>query len=151
MATAEPSENAPVISRPMVKAIAAITPESFVAVEATVQRPLEPVKSCRVSDYELLITRCFTISPAPAMLGMTLAASNRAIVDFNDEDAAKPAEGEKEKESEGTIPAASMLTHLENIAMHKRSPVQQAIAVCVAECPWPTSGTNWAPRICALR
>ncbi len=53
----------PVVSRPMVKWINGIAPESFVAVEAKVQRPLEPVKSCRVTGYELHITRCFTLAP----------------------------------------------------------------------------------------
>jgi len=124
----QPSEGKPVVSKPMVKWISGINPESFVVVEATVQRPLEPVKSCRVSGFELHITKCFLLAPAPAMLGMTLAAANRPVVNFSDEEV-KPAEGEKEKEAEGVAPAASMLTHLDNIAMHKRAPVQQAIAV----------------------
>lgn len=123
MATAEDAEN--VVSRPMVKWIAGINPESFVVVEAKVQRPLEPVKSCRVSNFELLVTRCYTIATAPTMLGLTLAAANRAVVDFADE-ATETKEEEADKEGP---PAASMLTHLDNIAMHKRAPVQQAIAV----------------------
>ena len=122
-----PPEGTPVISRRMVKSITAINPESFVAVEADVKRPLEPVKSCRISGLELHITKCFVIAPAPAMLGMTMAASNKAVVNFSDE--AADQEKEKEKESEGAAPAASMLTHLDNMSMHKRDPVQQAIAV----------------------
>jgi aspartyl-tRNA synthetase len=120
------------VSRQMVKWIGAINPESFVVVEATVQKPLEPVKSCRVSNYELHITKCFIHAAAPTVLGMTLAAANRPIANFSDEEA--PVEEGVEKlsiapagETTG-IPAASMLTHLDNIVMHKRSAVQQAIA-----------------------
>ncbi|KAK4117710.1 aspartyl-tRNA synthetase [Canariomyces notabilis] len=120
------------VSRQMVKWVGAINPESFVVVEGTVQKPLEPVKSCRVSNYELHITKCFIHAAAPAMLGMTLAAANRPIANFSDEEV--PVEQGVEKlsiasasEATGT-PAASMLTHLDNIVMHKRSAVQQAIA-----------------------
>jgi aspartyl-tRNA synthetase len=120
------------VSRQMVKWVGAINPESFVIVEAKVQKPLEPVKSCRVSNYELHITKCFIHAAAPTVLGMTLAAANRPVANFSDEEA--PVEQEVEKltiasagEATGT-PAASMLTHLDNIVMHKRSAVQQAIA-----------------------
>ncbi|AEO54668.1 hypothetical protein MYCTH_2297473 [Thermothelomyces thermophilus ATCC 42464] len=123
------------VSRQMVKWVGAINPESFVVVEAKVQKPLEPVKSCRVSNYELHITKCFVHAAAPNVLGMTLAAANRPIANFSDEE--PPVEQEVEKLSiagEGPgIPAATMLTHLDNIVMHKRSAVQQAIADIRAE------------------
>jgi len=45
------------VSRQMVKWIGSVNLESFVVVEATVEKPYEPVKSCRVSDYELHITK----------------------------------------------------------------------------------------------
>lgn len=122
-------DSAPVISKRMVKWVGAVNPESFVTVEATVEKPFAPVKSCRVTDYELHITKLFIIAAAPATLGMTLAAANRAVTNFSDEEV-KPEEAAQEKEAEGGPPAASMLTHLDNIVMHKRSPVQQAIAVC---------------------
>jgi len=134
MATPEGTPEDKAVSRPMVKWIAAITPESYLAVEGVVKRPLEPVKSCRVANFELHITRCFTVAAAPPMLGLTLASANRAVTNFTDEEV-KPAEGETkaaevEKKAEAELPAATMLTHLDNIAMHKRAPVQQAIAVC---------------------
>jgi aspartyl-tRNA synthetase len=126
------SEEEPIVSRRMVKWVTSINLESYVAVEAKVKLPLEPVKSCRVSGLELHITKCFVIAPAPAMLGMTMAAASQPIVNFSDEsaevgdtDTGKVAEAA----AETTAPAASMLTHLDNIAMHKRAPVQQAIAV----------------------
>ncbi|QUC21604.1 uncharacterized protein UV8b_05847 [Ustilaginoidea virens] len=126
------SEAEPLVSRRMVKWVAGISPESFVAVEAKVVRPLEPVKSCRVSGFELHITKCFVLASAPAMLGMTMGAASRPIVDFSD-DSAPPADADACKAAEAAAaeaaaPAASMLTHLDNIAMHKRAPVQQAIA-----------------------
>ncbi|EHK25831.1 uncharacterized protein TRIVIDRAFT_85534 [Trichoderma virens Gv29-8] len=120
-------DSAPVISKRMVKWAGAVNPESFVTVEATVEKPFAPVKSCRVSDFELHITKIFVIAAAPATLGMTMAAANRAVTNFSDEEV-KPEEGAQEKEAESGPPAASMLTHLDNIVMHKRSPVQQAIA-----------------------
>ncbi|KAI0126155.1 aspartyl-tRNA synthetase [Xylariales sp. AK1849] len=125
------SEEESAVSRRMVKWVTSINPESFVAVEAKVKQPLEPVKSCRVSGLELHITKCFVLAPAPAMLGMTIGAASQPIVNFSDEsaqvgdvDTGKVAEAA----AETTAPAASMLTHLDNIAMHKRAPVQQAIA-----------------------
>lgn len=122
-------DSTPVISKRMVKWVGAVNPESFVTVEATVEKPFAPVKSCRVTDFELHISKLFIVSAAPATLGMTLAAANRAVTNFSDEEV-KPEEAAQEKEAEGGPPAASMLTHLDNIVMHKRSPVQQAIAVC---------------------
>ncbi|GAP82842.1 putative aspartyl-tRNA synthetase [Rosellinia necatrix] len=128
--TQMPPEGTPLVSRRMVKWMTGISPESYVAVEATVKRPLEPVKSCRISELELHITKCFVLAPAPAVLGLTMAAASQPVVNFSD-DAPKAAD-EKAKEVEAetatTTPSASMLTHLDNIAMHKRAPVQQAIA-----------------------
>ncbi|KAB5560297.1 aspartyl-tRNA synthetase [Coniochaeta sp. 2T2.1] len=118
------SEEEPIVSRRMVKWIMGINPESFVAVEAKVKQPLEPIKSCRVEGLELHITKCYVLAPAPSMLGMTLAVANQPIVNFSD-DTAQVGNVQADKT---TGPAASMLTHLDNIAMHKRSPVQQAIA-----------------------
>ncbi|KFG78012.1 aspartyl-tRNA synthetase [Metarhizium anisopliae] len=125
------SDEEPLVSRRMVKWVASINPESFVAVEAKVKKPLEPVKSCRVSGFELHITKCFVLAPAPAVLGMTIGTASQPIVNFSDEsDQAGDVDAGKavEAASEHTAPAASMLTHLDNIAMHKRAPVQQAIA-----------------------
>jgi aspartyl-tRNA synthetase len=131
-----------IISRTMVKWVGGISVESFVVVEATVEKPLEPVKSCRVADYELHVRKCFVLAAAPAMLGLTLASANRAVTNFSDEEVAPEEKAdaaatgaaakapEKGAEAASTMPAATMLTHLDNIVMHKRAPVQQAIAVC---------------------
>jgi len=116
----------------MVKWVSSINSESYLLVEATVQKPLEPVVACRVSHYELHITKCYMLAAAPAGLGMTLAAANKAVTNFSDEQAAVEEGVDKlsiapASEPAG-VPAASMLTHLDNIVMHKRAPVAQAIS-----------------------
>ncbi|KAI0110978.1 aspartyl-tRNA synthetase [Hypoxylon sp. NC0597] len=122
------------VSKQMVKWVGALRLESFVLVEATVQKPLEPVKSCRVSNYELHITKAFLISAGPEVLPLGLNAANRAVASFEDEDpqapAAAPTDGVENLSltDSSAAPSASLSTHLNNPAMHKRAPVQQAIA-----------------------
>uniref|UniRef100_L2GCZ4 Aspartate--tRNA ligase, cytoplasmic n=1 Tax=Colletotrichum fructicola (strain Nara gc5) TaxID=1213859 RepID=L2GCZ4_COLFN len=127
------------VSKQMVKWIGGISLESFVLIEATVQKPLEPVKSCKVSNYELHITKLFVVAPGPESLAMSLAVSNRAISSFDDEDPnASPADKAVDEVKAGVegvsiddsnaMPSASMSTHLNNPVMHKRAACQQAIA-----------------------
>ncbi|KAI1351089.1 aspartyl-tRNA synthetase [Xylaria sp. FL0043] len=120
------------VSKQMAKWVGGLSLESFVLIEATVKKPLEPVKSCRVSDYELHITKCYLIAPGPEVLGLSLNASNRAVGSLDDEEpaqsAAAPTEGVENLSLADAAPTASLLTHLNNIVMHKRAPVQQAIA-----------------------
>lgn len=119
------------VSKQMVKWIGALKLESYVLIEAKVEKPLEPVKSVRVSDYELHITKCYCIASGPEVLGMGLVVANKAVTNFDDEEAGGPAEEVKEgveNLSIDNVPAASMATHLNNPVMHKRAPVQQAIA-----------------------
>jgi aspartyl-tRNA synthetase len=121
------------VSKQMAKWVGGLRLESFVMVEAKVQKPLEPVKSCRVSEYELHITKCYLVAAGPEVLGLSLNASNRAVGAFDDEDpsqqAAAPAEGvENLSLADAVAPNASLSTHLNNPVMHKRAPVQQAIA-----------------------
>lgn len=123
------------ISKQMVKWTGSLALEGFVVVEAKVVRPLEPVKSCKVSDFELHISKCYLIAPGPPVLGLGLAVANRAISNIEDEE--ESGEGDKAVDeakagvaglSVDALPSASLLTHLNNPAMHKRAPVQQAIA-----------------------
>ncbi|KAI1337124.1 aspartyl-tRNA synthetase [Xylariaceae sp. FL0016] len=121
------------VSKQMVKWVGGLRLESFVLIEALVQKPLEPVKSCRVANYELHLTKCYLIAAGPEVLGLGLNASNKAVTSFEDEEPSsqQPAtEGvENLTLTEGTgAPAASLSTHLNNPVMHKRAPVQQAIA-----------------------
>lgn len=119
------------VSKQMVKWIGALNLEGFVLLEGRVEKPLEPVKSVRVSNYELHITKCYIVSPGPEVLGMGLVVAGKAVTNFDDEDASGPVDEVKEGVENlavDNIPGASMITHLNNPAMHKRAPVQQAIA-----------------------
>lgn len=74
------------VSKQMVKWIGGLKLESFVLVEASVQKPLEPVKSCRVSEYELHLTKVYLVAPAPEMLGLGLGAASRAVGRLDEEE-----------------------------------------------------------------
>lgn len=116
------------VSKQMVKWVGAISLESYVAVEATVQKPLEPVKSCKVANYELHITKIYCIARGPEMLGLTMGASNAAIVrDEEDEGIEGKVAGLSVSDDAAPALGATLRTHLENIVMHKRAPLQQAI------------------------
>jgi aspartyl/asparaginyl-tRNA synthetase len=130
------------VSKQMVKWIGGLKLESFVTVEAVVQKPQEPVKSAKVSGYELHITKTYLIAPAPEMLGLGLAAASRAVGKMDDEEATEAIEGLLPVAlyyiaisspdiglsiTEGT-PQASLATHLNYPALHKRAPISQAIA-----------------------
>lgn len=84
-ATPEGKEGA-VVSKQMVKWIGGLKLESFVVVEASVQRPLEPVKSCRVSGYELHLQRVYLVAAAPEMLGLGLGPASRAVGRLDEEE-----------------------------------------------------------------
>lgn len=120
------------VSKQMVKWIGGLNLEGFVLLEGKIEKPLEPVKSVRVSNYELHITKCYIISPGPEVLGMGLVVAGKAVTNFDDEDTGASAVDEAKAGVENlaidNIPGASMITHLNNPAMHKRAPVQQAIA-----------------------
>lgn len=83
------------VSKQMVKWIASLKLESFVTVEAVIQRPQEPVKSAKVSQYELHIAKTYLIAPAPEMLGLGLAAASRAVGKLDDEEVSEAIEGWK--------------------------------------------------------
>lgn len=116
------------VSRPMVKWIGGLNLESYVLVEARVEKPLEPVKSVRVSGYELHIVKCYLVATGPEVLGMGLAVANKPVTNFEDGDAVDEAARGVEAVGLDGLPSASMATHLGNPAMHKRAAVQQAIA-----------------------
>ncbi|KAJ4410681.1 hypothetical protein N0V82_009160 [Gnomoniopsis sp. IMI 355080] len=116
------------VSKQMVKWVGAVSLESYVAVEGTVQKPLEPVKSCKVSEYELHITKMYCVARGPEMLGLTLGASNAAISSYDVDGQMQSLNlGGGDKDAAGHTVSATLETHLENIVMHKRAPLQQAI------------------------
>jgi hypothetical protein len=74
------------VSRQMVKWIGGLKLESFVAVEAVVQKPLEPVKSAKVSGFELHLQKVYLVAAAPEMLGLGLAPASRAVGRLDEEE-----------------------------------------------------------------
>ncbi|TQS34592.1 hypothetical protein Golomagni_05018 [Golovinomyces magnicellulatus] len=112
------------VSKQMVKWIGGLNFESFVQIEAEIKKPLEPVKSCKVSQFELNLKKVYLVAEAPEMLGLGLAVANRAVGKLEDEDNIEAGL----EDITGGIPLASLSTHLNNPAMHKRAPVSQAIA-----------------------
>jgi aspartyl-tRNA synthetase len=77
------------VSKQMVKWIGGIKLESLVEVEAIVQKPIEPVKSTRVSGYELHFQKVYLVQTAPEQLGLTFASASirpGRIEDDEDED-----------------------------------------------------------------
>ncbi|ORY66938.1 hypothetical protein BCR35DRAFT_334495 [Leucosporidium creatinivorum] len=65
------------VSKKMVRFAESINPESIVLVEGTVQKPLEPVKSCTVQDAEIKIKTLRIISEAPNLLPFSMADALR--------------------------------------------------------------------------
>ncbi|PMD16795.1 aspartyl-tRNA synthetase-like protein [Hyaloscypha hepaticicola] len=115
------------VSKQMVKWIGGLKLESFVQVEATVQKPLDPVKSCKVSEYELHLKKVYLIAAAPETLGLGLATANRVVGSLAEQEEMADPNVEGLTITEGA-PVASLATHLNNPAMHKRAAVSQAIA-----------------------
>lgn len=131
------------VSKQMVKWIGGLKLESFVAVEAVVQKPLEPVKSTKVSNFELHLGKVYLVATAPEMLGLGLGPANRAVGKLDEEEDLSEAaagkcrccSGHEQRANHGLglsvtegTPTASLASHLNNPAMHKRAPVSQAIA-----------------------
>lgn len=133
VAATKPEETENPISKQMVKWVGALRLESFVLVEAVVEKPLEPVKSCKVSDAELHIKKAYLVASAPEGLTLQLAVAGKPVTKLDDEDPAEAAAEAVEQLSvsdaaAAAAPGASLSTHLNNPVMHKRAPVQQAIA-----------------------
>jgi aspartyl-tRNA synthetase len=74
------------VSRQMVKWAGGLKLESVIMVEALVQQPLELVKSCTVSGFELHITKLYVVAPAPEMLPISVATASRAVGGIDEED-----------------------------------------------------------------
>ena len=112
------------VSKQMVKWVLGLKNESFITIEATVQKPLEPVKSAKVSDFELHLKKVYLVATAPAMLGLGMGAANRAVAKWDDEEENGGAT------SESTVPAVEgrfICTRLERKLTHRKvSPSQKA-------------------------
>lgn len=111
----------------MVKWVGGLQLKSFVSAEGTIQQVHVPIKSCKITDYEILLTKVFCQARGPEKLGLSFAAANQAVSRIDEQDP-----GEEELQNlninKKVVPAAGLATHLSNPVMHKRAPVQQAIA-----------------------
>jgi aspartyl-tRNA synthetase len=74
------------VSRQMVKWAGSVKLESVIMIEALVQKPVEPVKSCTVSGFELHITKLYVVAPAPEMLPISVATASRAVGGIDEDD-----------------------------------------------------------------
>ena len=130
------------VSKQMVKWFGSLNLESFVLVEGRIEKPLDPVKSVRVSNYELHISKCYCIARGPEVLGLGLAAANRPVANFDDEEpsateAAATAEADAvEQARQGVenasleVPGASMATHLSNLPCTSVLPSSRPLLTC---------------------
>lgn len=83
------------VSKQMVKWAGSIRLESIIWVEAKVEKPLEPVKSCTVATFELHIVKLFIVAAAPEMLPLSVATASKAVGDVEEEpDLSKDVAGE---------------------------------------------------------
>jgi aspartyl-tRNA synthetase len=133
------------VSRQMVKWAGSVKLESVIMVEALVQKPVEPVKSCTVSGFELHITKLYVVAPAPEMLPLSVATASRAVGGIDEEDDLTKATAgtmvsctqpllrwlttfleltTKDKEA---VPVAHLSTLLDNPVIRKRAPIDRAI------------------------
>jgi len=81
------------VSKQMVKWVVGVKLESFVVVEAVVKKPLEPVKSCKVSGFELHLGKVYMVAAAPEMLGLGLGAASKAVGRLDEEEVTEGVEG----------------------------------------------------------
>ena len=115
------------VSRQMVKWVGGLQLESFVSAEGTIKQANMPIKSCQVTDYEIHLTKVFCQARGPEMLGLSFEAASKAVSRIDEEDPGE--EGLQNLNiNEKMVPAAGLATHLSNPVMHKRAPVQQAVA-----------------------
>ena len=115
------------VSRQMVKWVGGLPLESFVSAEGIIQQARVPIKSCQVTDYEIHLTKVFCQARGPKELGLSLAVANKAVSRIDEEESTE--EGLQYLSlNDKVVPAAGLATHLRNPVMHKRAPVQQAIA-----------------------
>lgn len=65
------------VSRQIVKGVGKLQLESFVSVEGTIQQARVPIKSCRVTDYEIHLTKVYCEARGPEKVGWSLATATR--------------------------------------------------------------------------
>lgn len=117
------------VSKQFVKWVGSVYLESTILVEATVQVPLEPVKSCSVSEFELHVTKMFVVAWAPQTLPISIPTASSAVGGVEEGEELKVAAEQlsvAEKDS-GKVPVAHLSTLLDNPVLRMRAPVDKAI------------------------
>ena len=104
------------LSRQMVKFSGSIPSESIVLVQATVQKPMEPVKSTTIQNLEVNVKKLYIIAKADAQLPMQVEDAERPI----------PGDGEEQKEDDGR-PIVTLNTRLNNRVIDLRGKHNRAI------------------------
>lgn len=74
------------VSRQMVKWVGRLQLESFVSVEGTIQKARVPIKSCRLPNYEIHLTKVYCEARGPEKLGLSFATANKAVSIIKEED-----------------------------------------------------------------
>lgn len=99
------------VRRQMVKWVRGLQLESFVSAEGTIQRVHVPIKSCQITDYEILLTKVFCQARGREKLGLSFAAANEAVSRIDEQDP-----GEEELQNlnvnKKVVPAAGLARHL---------------------------------------
>ncbi len=85
------SQDGKPVSKQMVKWTGGVKLESVILVEAVVENPLEAVKSCTVSGFELHIQKLYVVATAPETLPVSVATASRAVGDVDEEPALEAA------------------------------------------------------------
>ncbi|KAG0139656.1 hypothetical protein CROQUDRAFT_666159 [Cronartium quercuum f. sp. fusiforme G11] len=101
------------ISKQMVKFTTGISLESIVIVEGVLQKPIEDVKGCSVSNVEIKLDKVFVVAEAPIKLPFSLEDASRSVD-------AVPKEGEQ-------FVTVGSDVRLDNRVLDLRTPVNNAI------------------------
>ncbi|EGF99578.1 uncharacterized protein MELLADRAFT_40205, partial [Melampsora larici-populina 98AG31] len=98
------------ISKQMVKFTTGISLESIVIVEGVIQKPIEGVKGCSISNAEIKLDKVYLVAEAPIKLPFSLEDASRSV----------DAEGEQ-------FVTVGSDTRLDNRVLDLRTPVNNAI------------------------
>lgn len=113
------------VSRQMVKWVGGLQLESFVSAEGTIQ---QVIKSCKVTDYEIHLTKVYCEARGPEKLGLSLATANRAVSRIEEGD--PDGEGLQSLNTNDTlVPTASLATHMSNPVMQKRALLHRLLRI----------------------
>ncbi|WBW73154.1 cytoplasmic aspartate-tRNA ligase Drs1 [Schizosaccharomyces osmophilus] len=112
--------NKDTISKPMVKWCGSIGLESIVAIEGTVQKSPEVIKSATVQDAEIHVSNVYVVSPVKKHLPFLVEDADRSEEQIRESE-------ENAKEGDSKFVRVLLDTRLDNRVLDLRSPTNQAI------------------------